>query len=105
MSEGQVRLHIQDAVASVVFDRPEARNAMTWAMYESLVAICGQLHKDASVRVVRFRGAGNVKMLTPPNFRTPSDFESYDPKESVQVDKSRGRISGVKTFEYVVHVR
>lgn len=58
MSEGAVHLTVQGAVASVVFDRPEARNAMTWAMYESLVRICGQLHADESVRVVRFRGAG-----------------------------------------------
>jgi enoyl-CoA hydratase/carnithine racemase len=58
MTEGAVHLHKDGAVASVVFDRPEARNAMTWAMYESLVAICEQLRCDASVRVVRFRGAG-----------------------------------------------
>lgn len=58
MSEGAVHLRIEGPVASVVFDRPEARNAMTWAMYESLMAICEQLRDDASVRVVRFRGEG-----------------------------------------------
>lgn len=55
---GQVTLHIEAGVASVVFDRPQARNAMTWAMYEQLMAICRQLRDDASVRVVTFRGAG-----------------------------------------------
>jgi enoyl-CoA hydratase/carnithine racemase len=55
---GQVQLHIEAGVASVVFDRPQARNAMTWAMYEQLMAICRQLHESASVRVVTFRGAG-----------------------------------------------
>ena len=58
MSEGAVHLQRDGAVASVVFDRPEARNAMTWGMYESLVRICGQLRADATVRVVRFQGAG-----------------------------------------------
>ena len=53
-----VRLEVDGPVASVTFDRPEARNAMTWAMYEQLTAICERLHADASVRVVRFRGAG-----------------------------------------------
>ena len=57
-SEGAVRFAIEGSIASVTFDRPEARNAMTWAMYESLVAICERLRGDASVRVVRFRGAG-----------------------------------------------
>jgi hypothetical protein len=32
--DGQVRLRIADAVAHVLFDRPWARNAMTWAMYD-----------------------------------------------------------------------
>jgi enoyl-CoA hydratase len=58
MSEGSVRLTIEGPIATVVFDRPEARNAMTWAMYQQLGAICEQLRGDASVRVVCFRGAG-----------------------------------------------
>ncbi|MDO8372357.1 MAG: enoyl-CoA hydratase, partial [Polaromonas sp.] len=32
MSEGAVHLSVSGGVASVVFDRPAARNAMTWAM-------------------------------------------------------------------------
>ncbi len=55
---GQVHLHIEAGVASVLFDRPQARNAMTWGMYEQLMAICRQLQGDASVRVVTLRGAG-----------------------------------------------
>lgn len=58
MSDGAVHLHTEAGVASVLFDRPQARNAMTWAMYEQLMAICRQLQSDASVRVVTFRGAG-----------------------------------------------
>lgn len=57
-AEGSVHLAVEGGVASVTFDRPEARNAMTWAMYERLRAICEQLRADASVRVVRFQGAG-----------------------------------------------
>ena len=58
MSGGTVHLTIQGGVASVTFDRPEARNAMTWAMYEQLGQICGQLQADSTVRIVTFRGAG-----------------------------------------------
>jgi enoyl-CoA hydratase len=32
MSKGTVHLTIQGGVASVSFDRPQFRNAMTWAM-------------------------------------------------------------------------
>ncbi len=55
---GQVHLRIEAGVASVIFDRPQARNAMTWTMYEQLMAICRQLQTDASVRVLTLRGAG-----------------------------------------------
>ena len=42
MSEGAVHLEISGGVAKVTFDRPEARNAMTWAMYERLRAISAE---------------------------------------------------------------
>lgn len=58
MSDGQVKLTMKGGVASVIFDRPAAHNAMTWSMYEQLVAICMQLRADRSARVVTFRGAG-----------------------------------------------
>ena len=58
MSEGAVHLTLSGGVAAVVFDRPAARNAMTWAMYERLNQICEQLQSETSVRVVSFRGAG-----------------------------------------------
>jgi enoyl-CoA hydratase/carnithine racemase len=63
MSEGSVHLSIEAGVASVLFDRPQARNAMTWAMYEQLMAICRQLQTDRSVRVVTFRGAGGEAFI------------------------------------------
>jgi enoyl-CoA hydratase len=55
---GSVLLRIEAGVAAVLFDRPQARNAMTWAMYEQLTAICVKLRDDPAVRVVTFRGAG-----------------------------------------------
>ena len=76
MSEGAVHLRIEGPIASVVFDRPEARNAMTWAMYESLERICGVLRGDASVRVVRFRGAGGQAFVAGTDIAQFQDFRS-----------------------------
>jgi enoyl-CoA hydratase len=63
MQDGQVTLRLEAGVASVLFDRPQARNAMTWAMYEQLMAICRQLHVNQDVRVVTFRGAGGEAFI------------------------------------------
>lgn len=78
MSEGTVHLRIEGPVASVVFDRPEARNAMTWAMYERLLAICAQLQADASVRVVTFRGAGGEAFVAGTDIAQFQSFTSGD---------------------------
>jgi enoyl-CoA hydratase/carnithine racemase len=56
---GAVRLQIEAGIAWIVFDRPQARNAMTWDMYQQLGAICDQLAAGADgVRAVVMRGAG-----------------------------------------------
>ncbi len=56
--QGAVRISISDGIAHVLFDRPAARNAMTWAMYEDLVTVCEQIQQDPSIRVAALRGAG-----------------------------------------------
>jgi enoyl-CoA hydratase/carnithine racemase len=58
MSEGAVHLERNGPLATVTFDRPNERNAMTWAMYGQLGVLCEQLRQDTTVRVVLFRGAG-----------------------------------------------
>lgn len=57
-AEGRVLLVEQGQVATLSFDRPAARNAMTWAMYEQLATHCRALARSTGVRVVLMRGAG-----------------------------------------------
>jgi enoyl-CoA hydratase/carnithine racemase len=75
-AEGTVHLSIAAGVASVLFDRPAARNAMTWAMYERLNAICEQLKADSSVRVVTFRGAGGQAFVAGTDIEQFTTFSS-----------------------------
>lgn len=75
---GQVRLQIEAGVASVLFDRPQARNAMTWAMYEQLAAINRQLAADRSVRVAVFRGAGGQAFVAGTDIEQFENFQSGD---------------------------
>jgi len=62
--DGQVHLHRDGPVATLVFDRPATRNAMTWTMYEALGAHCRALAEDRSVRVVLMRGAGGEAFVS-----------------------------------------
>jgi enoyl-CoA hydratase/carnithine racemase len=58
MSDGEVRYSRDGDVATVIFDRPAARNAMTWRMYEQLGAACARIRGEEGLRVAVFRGAG-----------------------------------------------
>jgi enoyl-CoA hydratase len=60
VSDGEVHFATCDDIASVVFDRQEARNAMTFAMYDQLVAACAAIASDSNVRVATFRGSGEA---------------------------------------------
>jgi enoyl-CoA hydratase/carnithine racemase len=55
-----IRVERREAgIAWVVFDRPQARNALTFAMWDRLREVAGELDADADVRVVVFTGAGS----------------------------------------------
>jgi enoyl-CoA hydratase/carnithine racemase len=56
--DGRVTVSREAAVATVWFDRPQARNALTTAMYEQFSEACSLLAADRSVRLVVFRGVG-----------------------------------------------
>jgi enoyl-CoA hydratase/carnithine racemase len=58
MSEPPLLLQREPPVATVVFNRPEARNALNEAMQLALPPMLAQLHEDADVRVLILRGAG-----------------------------------------------
>src|SRR5579871_5255824 len=51
---------VKAGVASVVIDRPEANNAMSFAMYEALGAACRSFNADPTIRVATFRGGGRA---------------------------------------------
>jgi len=76
MDDGEVRLVCDGGVARVTFDRPAARNAMTWRMYEQLGDICNRLKGDASVRVVVLRGAGGKAFVAGTDIAQFLEFKS-----------------------------
>jgi enoyl-CoA hydratase/carnithine racemase len=78
MSDGSVRLAVDGGIATVTFDRPQARNAMTWAMYQELGEICERLRADGAVRAVVFRGAGGEAFVAGTDIEQFKAFKSGD---------------------------
>src|SRR5579884_1674805 len=50
---------LRDGIGRITFNRPQARNAFTFAMYERLAEICEQANNDRSIKVLVFQGAGD----------------------------------------------
>ena len=60
MSTSETIFDIEGPIAFLTFNRPEARNAMTWGMYDALVAACDHVDADPNLRVFVLRGAGSA---------------------------------------------
>ena len=54
----ELQQRFDGGVLELVFDRPQARNAMTFAMYEGLHEACVRADEDDAVQVLVLRGAG-----------------------------------------------
>src|SRR5581483_6471382 len=65
-------------IALLTFNRPAARNAMTWAMYEALYAACEHVDADERVRVLVLRGAGDKAFVAGTDI---SQFEAFTTAE------------------------
>ncbi|GBQ25731.1 enoyl-CoA hydratase [Gluconacetobacter sacchari] len=73
---GQVRLTIDNEVAWIVFDRPQARNAMTWQMYRDLEEAIGRIDATPGLRVAVLRGAGGQAFVAGTDIAQFRDFRS-----------------------------
>jgi enoyl-CoA hydratase/carnithine racemase len=66
------------AVLTVLFNRPEARNAMTFGMYDGLEDACARADADDTVRVMVLRGAGGRAFVAGTDISQFSSFTSGD---------------------------
>lgn len=85
-------MNTEGGVATVTFNRPQARNAMTWAMYQQLSGHCQSFKKDPGLRAVVFRGAGGHAFVAGTdieqfkNFRTGDDGVAYEAQIEACID-------------------
>jgi enoyl-CoA hydratase len=83
----------------VTFDRPEAHNAMTFAMYEDLFAACEQADADDEVRVLVLRGAGGKAFVAGTDIRQFADFDESGADAlayEATIDRIVGRLETVR---------
>jgi len=85
LSTAQTSFETDAPLAMLTFTRPEARNAMTWEMYDALVDACDRVDRDASLRVLVLRGAGGKAFIAGTDI---AQFESFtSPAHGVEYEQ------------------
>jgi enoyl-CoA hydratase len=75
---------MRDGVGRITFNRPQARNALTFAMYERLAEICEAANGDRAIKVLVLTGAGDKAFAAGTDinqfraFKTPQDAIEYE---------------------------
>src|SRR5579885_2465324 len=88
----------RDGIGRITFNRPQARNAFTFAMYERLAQICEQANSDRSIKVLVLAGAGDKAFASGTDinqfraFTTPQhalEYESRIDRVLTQIEQCR----------------
>ena len=75
---------IDDGIATITFNRPQARNAMTFAMYERMADICVAANEDRTIKAMILTGAGDKAFAAGTDisqfraFKTAEDALDYE---------------------------
>jgi enoyl-CoA hydratase/carnithine racemase len=85
-------------IVTVTFNRPEARNAMTWDMYQRLNEACEEVDADDAVRVLVLKGAGGKAFVAGTDISQFTKFESGEDglRYERDGDQRSGRIARVR---------
>ena len=94
MVEDELLYEVKDGIAHVTFNRPQARNALTFAMYERLAAVCAEVDADRGIKAMLLTGAGDRAFAAGTDisqfraFNTPDDALQYE----ARIDRVLGAV-------------
>jgi enoyl-CoA hydratase/carnithine racemase len=75
---------VEDGIARLTFNRPQARNALTFAMYEQMASICEDINADRSIKALIMTGTGDKAFASGTDisqfraFKTAQDSLDYE---------------------------
>lgn len=78
MSTPQTRFDIDGPLAFFTINRPEARNAMTWDMYDALVRACQEVDERDDLRVFVIRATGDRAFISGTDINQFANFEDAE---------------------------
>ena len=96
-SDDEVLVERAGPVLTLTFNRPAARNALTWNMYERLTRACEEVDADDRIRVLVLRGAGGKAFVAGTDISQFRVFETAEAGIAYERDGDRriGRLEAV----------
>jgi enoyl-CoA hydratase/carnithine racemase len=83
---------VRDGIARVTFNRPQARNALTFAMYDRLAEVCEIADRDRSIKAMLLTGAGEKAFAAGTDI---SQFRAFDkPQDALDYEARIDRVLG-----------
>src|SRR4030088_369470 len=89
---------VEDGIAHLTFNRPQARNALTFAMYERMAVICADVNADRSIKAMILTGTGDKAFASGTDisqfraFKTAQDALDYE----ARIDRVLGMLEQVR---------
>ena len=89
---------VEDGIARLTFNRPQARNALTFAMYEQMAAICETVNADRAIKAMILTGTGEKAFASGTDisqfraFKTAEDALEYEER----IDRVLGALEKVR---------
>jgi enoyl-CoA hydratase len=80
----EILFEVNDGIAWLVFNRPQARNAMTFGMYDRLGELCHEINRDDSIKVLILRGAGDKAFVSGTDISQFRDFHTAEQATSYE---------------------
>jgi enoyl-CoA hydratase len=84
---------VDDGIARLTFNRPQARNALTFAMYEQMASICESINADRSIKAMIITGTGEKAFASGTDISQFRAFKTAD--DALEYEERIDRVLGV----------
>ena len=93
VNEQDLLFTLDDGIGRIIFNRPQARNAFTFGMYERLAEICERANTDRTIKVLLLRGAGDKAFAAGTDI---NQFRAFNaPQDALDYENRIDRVLGI----------
>lgn len=90
MSDDELLYDVENGIGTITLNRPQARNALTFEMYERIAEICGGIELGGDIRALIFTGAGDKAFAAGTDISRFRDFSGAE--DAIAYERKMDRV-------------